>query len=133
MKVVDQLKAFIVDQDVIPKKINIHPDVLAELEDEKFVYCININSGNPTKRFMGIELIPTNKVKSFDILEQDDQAQTERWIVKKEVKKIKQKYLSEDSVLTNDMNLLFAYIGYLERELEDKTNYLSYLKEKEKE
>lgn len=127
MKVVDQLKAFIVEQDVIPKKMNIHPDALAELENEKFVYMISINSENPIKRFMGIELIPTDKVKCFDIVEQENQ--TEQWIVKKEVKKIKQKYMSEKNDFTKDINLLFSYIGYLERELEDKTNYLRYLKE----
>ncbi|TXC90485.1 hypothetical protein FS935_11215 [Metabacillus litoralis] len=127
MKVVDQLKAFIVEQDVIPKKMNIHPDALAELENEKFVYMISINSENPIKRFMGIELIPTDKVKCFDIVEQENH--TEQWIVKKEVKKIKQKYMSEKNDFTKDINLLFSYIGYLERELEDKTNYLRYLKE----
>lgn len=129
MKVVDQLKAFIVEQDVIPKKMNIHPDALAELENEKFVYMIQINSENPIKRFMGIELIPTDKVKSFDIVEQENQS--DQWIVKKEVKKIKQKYMSENNDFTKDINLLFSYLGYLERELEDKTNYLRYLKEKE--
>ncbi|MBM7603774.1 hypothetical protein JOC75_001747 [Metabacillus crassostreae] len=127
MKVVDQLKAFIVEQDVIPKKMNIHPDALEELENEKFVYMISINAENPIKRFMGIELIPTDKVKCFDIVEQENQ--TEQWIVKKEVKKIKQKYMSEKNDFTKDINLLFSYIGYLERELEDKTNYLRYLKE----
>ncbi len=88
---------------------------------------ISINSENPIKRFMGIELIPTDKVKCFDIVEQENH--TEQWIVKKEVKKIKQKYMSEKNDFTKDINLLFSYIGYLERELEDKTNYLRYLKE----
>lgn len=126
MKVVDQLKAFIVSQDVIPKSIKIHPEAIALLEAEKFVYIIDKSSENPVKRFMGIELIPSTDVKSFDIVEKDDK--DERWIVKKEVKKIKEKYIFGDGELSKDISLLFAYLGYLERELEDKTNFLNYMR-----
>ncbi|MGM0876379.1 MAG: hypothetical protein ACQEWV_16800 [Bacillota bacterium] len=129
MKVVEQLKEFIVNQDVIPKSIKIHPDALSELEAEKFVYMINKSVENPVKRFMGIELIPADDVEGFDIVEKDDM--NERWIVKKEVKKIREKYIHDDGELSKDISLLFAYIGYLERELEDKTNFLNYLREKE--
>lgn len=128
MKVVDQLKQFIVNQDVIPKSIKIHPDALVELETEKFVYSINKDAKKPVKRFMGIELIPTIDVKDFDVIEKDDSR--ESWIVKKEVKKIREKYIHEEGELTKDISLLFAYLGYLERELEDKTNYLNYLRTK---
>jgi hypothetical protein len=129
MKVVDQLKEFIVNQDVIPKSIKIHPDALSELEAEKFVYMINKSAENPVKRFMGIELIPTPDVEGFDIVEKDDR--NERWIVKREVKKIREKYIHNDGELSKDISLLFAYLGYLERELEDKTNFLNYMREKE--
>ncbi|MFV2048978.1 hypothetical protein ACEWK1_16645 [Metabacillus sp. YM-086] len=130
MKMVDQLKEFIVNQDVIPKSIKIHPDALSELESEKFVYIINKHEENPVKRFMGIELISSADVKGFDVVEEG--VNQERWIVKKEVKKIKEKYVREkDNELSKDISLIFAYMGYLERELEDKTNYLNYLKEKE--
>ncbi|WP_299089024.1 hypothetical protein [uncultured Metabacillus sp.] len=126
MKVVDQLKEFIVNQDVIPKSIKIHPDALSELEAEKFVYMINKNAA---KRFMGIELIPDTQVEYFDIVEKDDK--DDRWIVKREVKKIREKYIHQDGELSKDISLLFAYLGYLERELEDKTNFLNYLRKKE--
>lgn len=96
MKVVDQLKQFIVNQDVIPKSIKIHPDALVELETEKFVYSINKDAKKPVKRFMGIELIPTIDVKDFDVIEKDDSR--ESWIVKKEVKKIREKYIHEEGV-----------------------------------
>lgn len=130
MKMVDQLKEFIVNQDVIPKSIKIHPDALSELETEKFVYMINKHEENPVKRFMGIELISSADVEGFDVVEEG--VNQERWIVKKEVKKIKEKYVRDkDNELSKDISLLFAYMGYLERELEDKTNYLNYLKEKE--
>lgn len=129
MKVVDQLKNFIVNQDVIPKSIKIHPDALAELESEKFVYMINKKSDNPVKRFMGIELITSTDVEGFAIIEEGNE--NERWIVKKEVRKMKEKYIHEEGELSKDISLLFAYLGYLERELEDKTNYLNYLREKE--
>jgi hypothetical protein len=129
MKIVDQLKEFIVNQDVIPKSIKIHPDAISELEAEKFVYMINNSSANPVKRFMGIELIPVEDVVGFDIVEKEDKS--ERWIVKKEVKKIREKYIHHDGELSKDISLLFAYLGYLERELEDKTNYLNYIREKE--
>jgi hypothetical protein len=129
MKIVDQLKEFIVNQDVIPKSIKIHPDAISELEAEKFVYMINNSSANPVKRFMGIELIPAEDVVGFDIVEKEDK--TERWIVKKEVKKIREKYIHDDGELSKDISLLFAYLGYLERELEDKTNFLNYIREKE--
>jgi hypothetical protein len=130
MKMVDQLKEFIVNQDVIPKSIKIHPDALSELESEKFVYIINKHEENPVKRFMGIELISSVDVEGFDVVEEG--VNQERWIVKKEVKKIREKYVREkDNELSKDISLLFAYMGYLERELEDKTNYLNYLKEKE--
>ncbi|MCM3408585.1 hypothetical protein KDJ21_023920 [Metabacillus litoralis] len=130
MKIVDQLKEFIVNQDVIPKSIKIHPDALSELESEKFVYIINKHEENPVKRFMGIELITSADVKGFDVIEEG--VNQERWIVKKEVKKIREKYVrGKDNELSKDISLLFAYMGYLERELEDKTNYLNYLKEKE--
>ncbi|MFD2213334.1 hypothetical protein [Metabacillus endolithicus] len=130
MKMVDQLKEFIVNQDVIPKSIKIHPDALLELESEKFVYMINKHEENPVKRFMGIELISSADVEGFDVVEEG--VNQERWIVKKEVKKIKEKYVRDkDNELSKDISLLFAYMGYLERELEDKTNYLNYLKEKE--
>ncbi|MDQ0223885.1 hypothetical protein [Metabacillus niabensis] len=129
MKLVDKLKAFIVDQDTIPKTIHIHPDALKELEDEKFVYILNKTKENPVKRFMGIELIPSETVTDFTVAEDDQQ--NERWVVKKEVKKIKEKYIKKDSTaeITKDMSLLFAYLGYLERELEDKTNYIKYLRQ----
>ncbi|MGM7724510.1 hypothetical protein [Metabacillus sp. Hm71] len=126
MKVVDQLKEFIVNQDVIPKSIKIHPDALSELESEKFVYMINKNAA---KRFMGIELIPDTQVEYFDIVEKDDK--DDRWIVKREVKKIREKYIHQDGELSKDISLLFAYLGYLERELEDKTNFLNYFRKKE--
>lgn len=130
MKMVDQLKEFIVNQDVIPKSIKIHPDALSELESEKFVYIINKHEENPVKRFMGIELITSTDVDGFDVIEEG--VKQERWIVKKEVKKIREKYVrGKDNELSKDISLLFAYMGYLERELEDKTNYLNYLKEKE--
>jgi hypothetical protein len=129
MKVVDQLKEFIVNQDVIPKSIKIHPDALTELETEKFVYMINKSAENPVKRFMGIELIPATDVEGFETVEKDDK--NERWIIKKEVKKIREKYINDDKELSRDISLLFAYLGYLERELEDKTNFLNYLREKE--
>jgi hypothetical protein len=129
MKIVDQLKEFIVNQDVIPKSIKIHPDAISELEAEKFVYMINNSSANPVKRFMGIELIPTEDVVGFDIVEKEDKS--ERWIVKKEVKKIREKYIHDDGELSKDISLLFAYLGYLERELEDKINFLNYTREKE--
>jgi hypothetical protein len=129
MKIVDQLKEFIVNQDVIPKSIKIHPDAISELEAEKFVYMINNSSANPVKRFMGIELIPAEDVKGFDIIEKEDK--NERWIVKKEVKKIREKYIHDNGELSKDISLLFAYLGYLERELEDKTNFLNYTREKE--
>ncbi|MCM3160001.1 hypothetical protein [Metabacillus litoralis] len=130
MKIVDQLKEFIVNQDVIPKSIKIHPDALSELESEKFVYIINKHEVNPVKRFMGIELITSADVKGFDVIEEG--VNQESWIVKKEVKKIREKYVrGKDNELSKDISLLFAYMGYLERELEDKTNYLNYLKEKE--
>ena len=129
MKLVDKLKAFIVDQDTIPKTIHIHPDALKELEAEKFVYILNKTKENPVKRFMGIELIPSETVTDFTVAEDDQQ--NERWVVKKEVKKIKEKYIKKDSTaeITKDMSLLFAYLGYLERELEDKTNYIKYLRQ----
>lgn len=129
MKLVDKLKAFIVDQDMIPKTIHIHPEALKELEDEKFVYILNTTKENPVKRFMGIELIPSETVTDFTVAE--DGQQNDRWVVKKEVKKIKEKYIQKDSTaeITKDMSLLFAYLGYLERELEDKTNYIKYLRE----
>ncbi|MFS0882960.1 hypothetical protein CHH83_08965 [Bacillus sp. 7586-K] len=129
MKLVDKLKAFIVAQDTIPKTIHIHPDALKELEDEKFVYILNKTKENPVKRFMGIELIPSETVTDFTVAEDDQQ--NERWVVKKEVKKIKEKYIKKDSTaeITKDMSLLFAYLGYLERELEDKTNYIKYLRQ----
>ncbi|KKI94151.1 hypothetical protein WQ54_01030 [Bacillus sp. SA1-12] len=126
MRVVDQLKEFIVNQDVIPKTIKIHPDALSELEAEKFVYMINKNSA---KRFMGIELIPDININYFDVVEEGNK--DERWIVKKEVKKIREKYIHQDGELSKDIGLLFAYLGYLERELEDKTNFLNYLRNKE--
>lgn len=129
MKIVDQLKEFIVNQDVIPKSIKIHPDAILELEAEKFVYMINKSAENPVKRFMGIELIPAEDVEGFDIVEKGDK--NERWIVKKEVKKIREKYIHDDGELSKDISLLFAYLGYLERELEDKTNFLNYMREKE--
>ncbi|MBO1515224.1 hypothetical protein [Metabacillus bambusae] len=129
MKIVDQLKEFIVNQDVIPKSIKIHPDAISELEAEKFVYMINNSSANPVKRFMGIELIPAEDVVGFNIVEKEDKS--ERWIVKKEVKKIREKYIHDDGELSKDISLLFAYLGYLERELEDKTNFLNYIREKE--
>lgn len=130
MKMVDQLKEFIVNQDVIPKSIKIHPDALSELESEKFVYIINKHEKKPVKRFMGIELISSADVEGFDVVEEG--VNQERWIVKKEVKKIKEKYVRDkDNELSKDISLLFAYMGYLERELEDKTNYLNYLREKE--
>jgi hypothetical protein len=129
MKIVDQLKEFIVNQDVIPKSIKIHPDSLSELEKEKFVYMINKSADNPVKRFMGIELIPATDVEGFEMVEKDDK--NERWIVKKEIKKIKEKYIHQDGEISKDLSLLFAYLGYLERELEDKTNFLHYLREKE--
>jgi len=129
MKLVDKLKAFIVEQDTIPKTIHIHPDALKELEDEKFVYILNKTNENPVKRFMGIELVPSETVTDFTVKEYDHQ--NERWIVKKEVKKIKEKYIKKDSTaeITKDMSLLLAYLGYLERELEDKTNYIKYLRQ----
>ncbi len=129
MKLVDKLKAFIVDQDTIPKTIHIHPDALKELEEEKFVYILNKTKENPVKRFMGIELIPSETVTDFTVAEDDQQ--NERWVVKKEVKKIKEKYIQKDCTaeITKDMSLLFAYLGYLERELEDKTNYIKYLRQ----
>ena len=129
MKLVDKLKAFIVAQDTIPKTIHIHPDALKELEDEKFVYILNKTKENHVKRFMGIELIPSETVTDFTVAEDDQQ--NERWVVKKEVKKIKEKYIKKDSTaeITKDMSLLFAYLGYLERELEDKTNYIKYLRQ----
>jgi hypothetical protein len=129
MNVVDQLKEFIVSQDVIPKSIKIHPDAIALLEAERFIYIIDKSAENPVKRFMGIELIPSTDVKSFDIVEKDEK--DERWIVKKEVKKIKEKYILGDGELSKDISLLFAYLGYLERELEDKTNFLNYMRGKE--
>ena len=129
MKIVDQLKEFIVSQDVIPKSIKIHPDAIALLEAERFVYIIDKSAENPVKRFMGIELIPSTDVKSFDIVEKDEK--DERWIVKKEVKKMKEKYILGDGELSKDISLLFAYLGYLERELEDKTNFLNYMRGKE--
>ena len=129
MKILDQLKEFIVNQDVIPKSIKIHPNAISELEAEKFVYMINNSSANPVKRFMGIELIPAEDVVGFDIVEKEDK--TERWFVKKEVKKIREKYIHDDGELSKDISLLFAYLGYLERELEDKTNFLNYIREKE--
>lgn len=129
MKIVDQLKEFIVNQDVIPKSIKIHPDAISELEAEKFVYMINKSAENPVKRFMGIELIPAEDVEGFDIVEKGDK--NERWIVKKEVKKIREKYIHDNGELSKDISLLFAYLGYLERELEDKTNFLNYMREKE--
>lgn len=128
MKVVDRLKEFIVNQDVIPKSIKIHPDALSELESEKFVYIINKSDENPIKRFMGIELIPETNVEHFETVEIDNK--NERWIVKKEVRKIREKYIHQTGEISKDISLLFAYLGYLERELEDKTNYLHYLKEK---
>jgi hypothetical protein len=131
MNVVDQLKEFIVSQDVIPKSIKIHPDAIALLEAERFIYIIDKSAENPVKRFMGIELIPSTDVKSFDIVEKDEK--DERWIVKKEVKKIKEKYILGDGELSKDISLLFAYLGYLERELEDKTNFLNYMRRKETE
>ena len=129
VKIVDQLKQFIVNQDVIPRSINIHPDALIELETEKYVYSINKDAEKPVKRFMGIELIPTTDVKDFGVIEKD--GSKESWIVKKEVKKIREKYIHEDGELTRDISLLFAYLGYLERELEDKTNHLNYLRTKD--
>ncbi|WP_273123762.1 hypothetical protein ACNRWW_06175 [Metabacillus sp. HB246100] len=128
MDVVLRLKEFIVNQDIIPKTMNIHPDALKELEEQKYVYSISSDNYS-TKRFMGIELVESDEVDVFDIKEED--TRNERWIVKREVKKIREKYIHEEGELSKDISLLFAYLGYLERELEDKTNYVAYLKELE--
>ncbi|MDQ0229272.1 hypothetical protein [Metabacillus malikii] len=128
MKVVDKLKNFIVEQDVLPKAIHINPKALQEIENEKFVYVLPDTKGTPVKRFMGIELIASSDVKEFKTIEQEGKG--ERWIVKQEVKKIKERCmkLKLDGEIVKDVSLLLSYISYLERELEDKTNYLSYLR-----
>jgi hypothetical protein len=74
---------------------------------------------------MGIELIPDEGIETFALV---DEEQDENWIIKKELKKMKEKYFQLDGEATKDISLLFGYIGYLERELEDKKNYLDFLK-----
>ena len=128
MKVVDKLKNFIVEQDVLPKSIHINPKALQEIENEKFVYVLPVTNGTPVKRFMGIELIASSDVKEFKTIEPEGKG--ERWIVKQEVKKIKERCMKLDGEIVKDVSLLLSYISYLERELEDKTNYLSYLRAK---
>lgn len=77
---------------------------------------------------MGIELIPDEETDRFEAVEKDE---NDHWIVKKEVKRLKEKYIKKDNEAAKDISLLFGYIGYLERELEDKRNYLRYLKKQQ--
>ncbi|MGG3797974.1 hypothetical protein [Metabacillus fastidiosus] len=44
---------------------------------------------------------------------------------------MKEKYVKKDNEAAKDISLLFRYIGYFERELEDKRNYLRYLKKQQ--
>ncbi|MBD1382972.1 hypothetical protein [Metabacillus arenae] len=125
MKVVDQLKEFIARQGVIPKSIKIRPDYLTELELKRYAYNIDRKGDKEIKRFMGIELIPDETVKAFELAGEERE---EQWIVKRDLKRLKEKYLHQAGETAKDINLLFGYIGYLERELEDKKNYLDYVK-----
>ncbi|MGG3890517.1 hypothetical protein [Metabacillus fastidiosus] len=125
MNIVDRLKQFIIDQTVIPKSIKIHPKYIEELENAKYAYRLERRDNGEVRRFMGIELIPDEETDRFEAVEKDE---NDHWIVKKEVKRLKEKYVKKDNEAAKDISLLFGYIGYLERELEDKRNYLRYLK-----
>ncbi|MEC2077433.1 hypothetical protein [Metabacillus fastidiosus] len=128
MNIVDRLKQFIIDQTVIPKSIKIHPKYIEELENSKYAYRLERRDNGEVRRFMGIELIPDEETDRFEAVEKDE---NDHWIVKKEVKRLKEKYIKKDNEAAKDISLLFGYIGYLERELEDKRNYLRYLKKQQ--
>ncbi|MED4455653.1 hypothetical protein [Metabacillus fastidiosus] len=128
MNIVDRLKKFIIDQTVIPKSIKIHPKYIEELENVKYAYRLERRVNGDVRRFMGIELIPDEETDIFEAAEKDE---NDHCIVKKEVKRLKEKYVKKDNEAAKDISLLFGYIGYFECELEDKRNYLRYLKKQQ--
>ncbi|MGG3802684.1 hypothetical protein [Metabacillus fastidiosus] len=128
MNIVDRLKKFIIDQTVIPKSIKIHPKYIEELENVKYAYRLERRVNGDVRRFMGIELIPDEETDIFEAAEKDE---NDHCIVKKEVKRLKEKYVKKDNEAAKDISLLFGYIGYFERELEGKRNYLRYLKKQQ--